>query len=252
MSAEKLKVAVVGFGKMGMLHAGILSVLPRVQLVAVCEKSGLVRRFLKNLFKDVSVVGDVGQLKGFSLDAVCVTTPIASHFAIVKDVYDLGVASNVFVEKPLASNYDEAEELCGLARRLGGVNMVGYMRRFSVTFKKAKELLNQGVIGEPASFSAYAYSSDFFGIDKNSKFHTPKVGVLRDLGCHAIDLALWFFGDFKVKNAKIDSLFGEGSEDSAFFEVENDGVGGKFDVSWCVDGYRMPEVGFTVEGSRGL
>jgi scyllo-inositol 2-dehydrogenase (NADP+) len=181
-----------------------------------------------------------------------VTTPIASHFAIVKDVYDLGVASNVFVEKPLASNYDEAEELCGLARRLGGVNMVGYMRRFSVTFKKAKELLNQGVIGEPASFSAYAYSSDFFGIDKNSKFHTPKVGVLRDLGCHAIDLALWFFGDFKVKNAKIDSLFGEGSEDSVFFEVENDGVGGKFDVSWCVDGYRMPEVGFTVEGSRGL
>jgi predicted dehydrogenase len=68
LSAEKLKVAVVGFGKMGMLHAGILSVLPRVQLVAVCEKSGLVRRFLKNLFKDVSVVGDVGQLKGFSLE----------------------------------------------------------------------------------------------------------------------------------------------------------------------------------------
>lgn len=253
MSAEKLKVAVVGFGKMGMLHAGILSVLPRVQLVAVCEKSGLVRRFLKNLFKDVSVVDDVGELKDFGLDAVYVTTPITSHFAIVKDVYDLGVASNVFVEKPLASNYYEAEELCGLARRLGGVNMVGYMRRFSVTFKKAKELLNRGVIGEPASFSAYAYSSDFFGIDKNSKFHTPKVGVLRDLGCHAIDLALWFFGDFKVKNAKIDSLFGEGSEGSAFFEVEtDDGVGGKFDVSWCVDGYRMPEVGFTVEGSRGV
>ena len=253
LGVDKLKVAVVGFGKMGILHAGILNALPKVKLVAVCEKSGLIRRFMRKLFRDVSVVGDVDELLDLDLDAVYVTTPISCHFAVVKSIYDLKVASNVFVEKPLASNYGEARELCGLARRLGGVNMVGYMRRFSVTFRKAKELLSQGVIGEPVSFSAYAYSSDFFGVDKNSKVRTPKFGVLRDLGCHAIDLALWFFGDFKVKNAKIDSLFGEGSEDSAFFEVEtDDGVGGKFDVSWCRDGYRMPEVGFTVEGSRGV
>ena len=253
LGVDKLKLTVVGFGKMGILHAGILNALPKVQLVAVCEKSGLIRKFMKKLFRDVSVVDDVGELSDLGLDAVYVTTPISYHFAVVKSVYNLKVASNVFVEKPLASNYGEARELCDLARRLGGVNMVGYMRRFSVTFRKAKELLSQGVIDEPVSFSAYACSSDFYGIDKNSKVSTPKVGVLRDLGCHAIDLALWFFGDFKVKNAKIDSLFGEGSEDSAFFEVETQsGVGGKFDVSWCVDGYRMPEVGFTVEGSKGV
>ena len=253
LSGDKLRVAVVGFGKMGILHAGILNVLPKVQLVAVCEKSGLIRRFMKNLFRNVSVVDDVDELSDLDLDAVYVTTPISSHFAVVKSIYNLEVASNVFVEKPLASNYDEAEELCDLALRLGGVNMVGYMRRFSATFRKAKDLLNQKVIGEPVSFSAYAYSSDFFGIDENSKVHTPKIGVLRDLGCHIIDLALWFFGDFKVNNAKIDSLIGGDSEDSAFFEVETEGgVSGKFDVSWCVDGYRMPEVGFTVEGSRGV
>ena len=253
LSGDQLKVAVVGFGKMGILHAGILNALPKVQLVAVCEKSGLIRRFMKKLFRDVFVVDDVGELSDLGLDAVYVTTPISCHFAVVKSIYDLGVASNVFVEKPLASNYGEARELCDLARKFGGVNMVGYMRRFSVTFRKAKKLLNQGVIGEPVSFSAYAYSSDFFGIDENSKVRTPKVGVLRDLGCHAIDLALWFFGDFKVKGAKIGSLFGEGSGDSASFEVETEaGVCGKFDVSWCVDGYRMPEVGFTVEGSGGI
>jgi len=208
---------------------------------------------MKNLFRDVSVVDYVEKLSDLGLDAVYVTTPISSHFAVVRSIYNLEVASNVFVEKPLASNYDEAEELCDLALKFGGVNMVGYMRRFSATFRKAKDLLNQKVIGEPVSFSAYAYSSDFFGVDKNSKVRTPKVGVLRDLGCHAIDLALSFFGDFKVENAKIDSLFGEDSEDSAFFEVETEGgVSGKFDVSWCVDGYRMPEVGFTVEGSRGV
>jgi len=250
---DKLRVAVIGFGKMGILHAGILNILPKIQLVAVCEKSGLIRRFMKKLFRDVSVVDDVGELSDLDLDAVYVTTPISCHFAVVKSIYNLKVAFNVFVEKPLASNYGEAEKLCDLALRFGGVHMVGYMRRFSATFRKVKDLLNQKVIGEPVSFSAYAYSSDYFGIDRNSKVRTPKIGVLRDIGCHAIDLALWFFGDFKVKNAKIDSLFGEGSEDSASFEVETqNGVCGKFDVSWCVDGYRMPEVGFTVEVSKGV
>jgi predicted dehydrogenase len=253
LSGDKLRTAVVGFGKMGILHAGILNALPKVQFVAFCEKSGLIRRFMKNLFKDVFVVDDVGELSDLGLDAVYVTTPISCHFAVVKSIFNLKVASNVFVEKPLASNYGEAKELCDLALRLGGVNMVGYMRRFSATFRKARDLLNQRVIGEPFSFSAYAFSSDFFGIDENSKVHTPKIGVLRDLGCHAIDLALWFFGDFKVKNAEIDSLIGGNSEDSAFFEVETQsGVCGKFNVSWCVDGYRMPEVGFTVEGSKGV
>jgi predicted dehydrogenase len=253
LEGEKLKVAIVGFGKMGILHAGILNVLPEVKLVAICEKSGLIRRFLKNLLENVLVVDDVGELSDLGLDAVYVTTPISSHFAVAKSVYNLKVASNLFVEKPLASNYGEARELCDLALGFSGVNMVGYMRRFSVTFRKARDLLNQKVIGEPFSFSAYAFSSDFFGIDANSKVRTPKVGVLRDLGCHAIDLALWFFSDFKVKNAKIDSLFGGGSEDSAFFEVETQsGVSGKFNVSWCVDGYRMPEVGLTVEGSKGV
>jgi predicted dehydrogenase len=253
LEREKLKVAIVGFGKMGILHAGILNVLPEVKIVAICEKSGLIRRFLKKVFKNVYVFDAIEKLLNVSLDAVYVTTPIPSHFPIVKGIYAAEIAANVFVEKTLASNSCGAKELCDLARKFGGVNMVGYMRRFSVTFRKAKDLLNQGVIGEPVSFSSYAYSSDFFGIDKNPRVQTPKVGVLRDLGCHAIDLALWFFGDFKVKNAELGSYVNESSEDSVYFEVETpDGVNGQFNVSWCVDKHRMPEVDFLIAGRKGF
>ncbi|MEM2889687.1 MAG: Gfo/Idh/MocA family oxidoreductase, partial [Candidatus Bathyarchaeia archaeon] len=252
MEKEKLKIAIVGFGKMGVLHAGILNVLPGVKLAAICEKSGLIRRFLKRVFRDVDVVDCVEKLSRLDLDAVYVTTPIVSHFPVVKSLYESGIARNLFVEKTLASNFDEARELCELARKFGGVNMVGYMRRFSVTFKKAKDLLDEGVIGKPVSFRAYAYSSDFFGLERNSKAQTPKVGVVRDLGCHALDLALWFFGDFRVEDAKIESVVNDGSMDSAYFRVKApSGVVGDFSGSWCVDGYRMPEVGFLIEGSEG-
>ena len=252
LRVEKLRIGVVGFGKMGMLHAGIVNALSEAELVAVCEKNGLIRRFLRKILKSVTVVDDVEKLCQMDLDAVYVTTPISSHFPVVKSLYESKVAYNLFVEKTLASNFKEAKEISELARSFGGVNMVGYMRRFSVLFKKAKNLLDQGVIGEPISFKAYAYSSDFFGVKGNPKVHTPQVGVVRDLGCHAIDLALWFFGDFRVEDVKIESIINDSSADSAYFKVRgpNDLVG-KFNVSWCVDGYRIPEVGFIIEGSEG-
>ncbi|MEM3765622.1 MAG: Gfo/Idh/MocA family oxidoreductase [Candidatus Bathyarchaeia archaeon] len=249
---KELRVAVVGFGKMGMLHAGILNVLPKVKLVAICEKSGLIRKFLKKAVRDVQVMDCVEKLAGLSLDAVYVITPITSHFPVVKSLYERGIACNLFVEKTLASNFKEAQELCSLAQKFRGVNMVGYMRRFSVTFMKAKNLLDEGVIGKLVSFKAYAYSSDFFGFDQNSKIITLKDGVVRDLGCHVLDLALWFFGDLRVEGARVESVVNDGSLDSAHFNVKSSGgVVGEFSVSWCVDGYRMPEVGFLVEGSEG-
>lgn len=143
---KELKVAVVGFGKMGMLHAGILNVLPGVKLAAICEKSGLIRRFLKKAIKGVHVAECVEELSRLDLDAVYVTTPISSHLPVAKDLYESRAVTNIFVEKTLASNSDEARMLCELARKFGGINMVGYMRRFSVTFNKAKNLLDEGAL----------------------------------------------------------------------------------------------------------
>jgi predicted dehydrogenase len=128
-NGEKIKVAVVGFGKMGILHASILSALPEVKLTAVCEKSGLIRRFLKKMFKNILILDGAEKLSNIDLDAVYVTTPIPSHFPIIKFIYANGISNNVFVEKTLASNFNEANEICNLTRKFGGVNMVGYMRR---------------------------------------------------------------------------------------------------------------------------
>jgi predicted dehydrogenase len=243
---EKLRVAVVGLGKMGLLHAGILNVLPNVELVAVCEKSSLIRRFSKKVFHSARVVNDVTMLKGLNLDAVYVTTPINSHFTVIKTVYSEGIAPNIFVEKTLTSSFNEAKELCDLARKFGGVTMVGYQRRFSVTYRKARNLLNQKVIGEPLSFEAYAYSSDFLGSRNDSKAHASSIGALRDLGCHAIDVALWFFGDMRVKSVRSETSF------SIYFEcIGSNGLEGKFSVSQSMENYRMPEVGLKIVGSLG-
>jgi len=253
-SDEKtLRVAVIGLGKMGLLHACILNVLPYVELAALCDKSALIRTVFKRLFKRVQLTDDVEKLANLDLDAVYITTPIPSHFFLAKTVYLKEITSNLFVEKTLASNYDEAKELCKLAQSFGGINMVGYMKRFAVTFKKAKGLINKDVLGNVVSFDAYSYSSDFSEVKEGSKISGSRGGVLGDLGSHVVDLALWFFGDLQAESAELESLSAGGSEDSARFSVRNsDGLEGHFDISWCKKEYRMPEFGLIIRGTKGI
>ncbi len=244
------RVAIIGLGKMGILHASLLNTLPNVRLVALCEKKPLIRKFSRKILKGINVVGEVGELGNFALDAVYVTTPPSAHFSVIKTVYSERIANNVFVEKPLASNCAESEELCNLAKNKG-INMVGYDRRFAVTFRKAKEIFDEAVLGKPIFFEGYAYSSDLLGVKTRSKSLT-KDGVLRDLGRHAIDLALWFFGGLQVETAKIESTISDSSNDSAHFEVKSsEGLKGRLRSSWCVENCRLPEIGLVINGSEG-
>ena len=235
---------------MGLVHAGILNVLPGVQLAALCEKSNLTRKFSRKIFKGIEIVDDVAKLSKLNLDAVYVTTPIPSHFSIAKTVFEDRITSNLFVEKTLAQTYEESKQLSKMAHAFGGVNMVGYLRRFCVTFNKARDLLMKGTIGNATSFKAYAYSSDFLGVEKESKTSASRGGVLKDLGCHAVDLALWFFGDLQVSSVRL-SPGASHAEDFANFKVKNSDIEGEFDVSWRVEDYRLPEVGFSIAGSKG-
>jgi len=252
MTEEPIRAGLVGLGKMGIVHSCILKILPNVQLMALCEKSRMTRRFLKKVFEGVPIVDDVEGLIDFDLDAVFVTTPIHSHFAVAKAIYLNKIAPHLFVEKTLANDYGQAKELCGLANSYGGVNMVGYLRRFYVAFGKAKDLLSKNTIGQVSSFKAYAYSSDFLGVREGVAAPESRGGVLKDLGCHAIDIALWFFGDLRVDSVGPISPPGCGHEDYVSFNSSgSDGLEGQFSVSWRVEQYRLPEVGFSIIGSRG-
>jgi predicted dehydrogenase len=248
-----LDVAVVGLGKMGLLHSCILNVLPNVRLCAVCDKSNLIRRIGKKVFKHARLLDDVEKLADLKVDAVYVTTPIPSHFFIAKTLYSKKIVSNLFVEKTLASNYAQTEEMCSFARDSEGANMVGYMKRFGVTYRKVKDLLDQQALGEVESFEAYAYSSDFSEVNEGSGVAGARGGVLEDLGSHVIDLALWFFGNLEVESASVKSVTSEDCEDSA--SILAHGIGelkGQFDVSWCKKEYRMPEFGLAVHGAKGF
>ena len=243
-----LTVGIIGMGKMGLLHASIVNVLPGVRLSGMYDKNSTVVKFAKKAFTDVCVTDNLEKLADLHLDAVYVTTPIPIHFSLVRTIYAMGIARNLFVEKTLASDREQAKQLCHEAEAAGGVTMVGYMSRFAPTFQKARELLYGGAIGDATSFKAYAYASDFAG--HKGKLVLDKGGATRDLGAHIIDQSLWFFGDLEVEPAITPKR--EDTRDGTSFNVRGTGgLAGEYDISWCREGYRLPEFGLVIHGSKG-
>lgn len=252
-----IRVGIVGLGKMGILHATILGALPGARVVAVCETKRVVLRLASKALPGIRVTREMSDLRSLGLDAVYVTTLPGSHYALVKEIYTSRIARHIFVEKSLAGTFQEADEMCRLARAHDAVTMVGYQKRFAVAFLKAKELLDDNAIGDVVSFKAYAYSSDFLGAPVQATPALRRGGVLRDSGCHAIDLALWYFGDLKVVSA---SDAGRGRGENASMPVDfmsaqvrtPRGAEGELRASSQMEGYRMPEIGMKVVGSSGV
>ena len=249
---KDLRVAIVGLGKMGLVHASILSTMPNVEIVGICDKSYFLLKFIRKLFRKAKAVDDVEKLAVLDLDSVYVTTPISGHYPVIKTLLSKKITKNIFVEKTLALDLDKSKELCNLVPAIDYANMVGYMKRFAVTFAEAKRYLDDEVLGELISFDSYAYSSDFSRVKPGSLKSGSRGGVLSDLGSHVIDLALWFFGDFKVESASIKSILGGTWEDSVDFSVTKSNLKGCFHVSWCMDEYRLPSFGLTIRGDRGV
>jgi predicted dehydrogenase len=249
VASQEVKVGVVGLGKMGVMHACLLKTLPNVKVAALCDKSRLMRTLGKRVFDNCLVTGELEKLAGLDLDAIFVLTPIPSHYGIIKKIVELNLASNLFIEKTLTSSFSKSQEVLNLVLNRQGVNMVGYMKRFGVTFNQAKKLLDQHALGQIVSFDGYAYSSDFAEVSEGSLVSSARGGALEDLGSHVVDLALWFFGNLSANTA---SKFAQDSVDSLDFEVTGSNLlQGRFSVSWSKKGYRMPEFGLSIEGTAG-
>jgi|WetSurMetagenome_2_1015567.scaffolds.fasta_scaffold10637_5 predicted dehydrogenase len=244
-----MKAVIVGAGKMGLVHASILNTFPNVQLVGIYDKSRLIRKFMANALGKKKIFNSLESMLNSDFDTVYITTPIPSHYSIIKEIYNCKENVNVFAEKTLAHDYNDSVKLCELAQNSKGKNMVGYMKKFSVTFGKANELIKQEAIGSILSFEAHAYSSDFFGVNTANK-RLNRGGVLCDLGSHVIDLSLWLLGAFEVN--KNEREFTLGLNDIVSFKVSgNDHLEGVFNISWSKEGYHVPEFGLSLIGSKG-
>ena len=239
---------------MGLLHSSILNTMQDTKIVAICEKQRIVRLFARRVLPSIKVVSDLEEMRCQAIDAYYVTASVGAHYPIIKEICASSQTRNLFVEKPLCVNGAQSTDICEMAAKSGGISMVGYTKRFSATFRRARELVKSGVLGDIVHVTASAFSSDFLGTEEFVPQGYARGGVLRDLGCHAIDLLHWLIGPFFVRTADI--VTRSRGRLSYVDEVQtvlqfNESVEGSLTVSWCKEDYRLPQVDIEVQGTTG-
>ena len=170
---SQLKVAVVGVGALGRHHARILAGFDDVDLVAVADTSAENGREVAELH-DTRWVERYSEVID-SIDAVSIAVPTFLHRRVAGEFLERGVP--VLVEKPLAGNLGDAQELVDLADSQQTLLQVGHVERFNPATQAAWAECGAPKYIRSERLSPYA-------------FRSMDIGVVHDLMIHDIDLVL--------------------------------------------------------------
>ncbi len=175
---KELRVGVVGVGHHGRQHVRIYKGLPGVALTAVADNdpdtlSHAAEEWGVQPFADYREITPL-------IDAVSVATPTSSHHEIARHFLSSG--KDVFLEKPMASSVEEAEDLIRLADEKKRVLQIGHVERFNPAIQALSGLLKEPQFIECHRLSQY-------------KPRVRDVGVVLDLMIHDIDVILTLVND---------------------------------------------------------
>jgi len=170
---SELRVAVIGAGHLGRIHARIAADLEEIELVAVADPVESARCGVAQEAR-TRAVADYRELIG-EIDAAIIATPTSSHHAVSMELLSSGVP--LLVEKPLAPTSAEANELVGLARRQGLVLQVGHVERFNPAL---------------ACVAADVRDPKYITATRTSgyTFRSTDIGVVLDVMIHDLDIVL--------------------------------------------------------------
>ena len=145
-SDGRLRMAVIGCGPIGRLHAQAIEASNRASLLAVCDPDVERRTAMAERFRAAAYANARQLLAEQPLDAVTIATP--DHLHVEPALAAIEAGCHVFCEKPLAGRVDEAERLVRAAAERGVHLAVDYNRRFAFGYRTAKQQLDQGSIGK--------------------------------------------------------------------------------------------------------
>ena len=171
---------------------------------------------------------------------------------------------HVLCEKPMAVTLAECESMVAAAERNGRQLMIGHNVRFDPVHRRAKELLQQGVIGEVLTFRTVMGNAgpEGWSVDKGTWFFDKDkaaMGALSDLGIHKVDLLQYLTDQTVIETtAKVMTLNKRdeagnliGVDDNALCILRmNGGAVGTLAASWTVYGHECNST--CLYGTKGL
>ncbi|MFC1904536.1 Gfo/Idh/MocA family protein [Chloroflexota bacterium] len=195
---EPLKIAIVGCGRIGQWHH-IQTILKmrEAKLVAICEKNIHLAKEIAQRFNIIRYYVDYAEmLNKEEVDMVDICTPPQTHFAL--SIQALQVGCHVLVEKPIALNVKEVDELAGIAKKNNVKLCQVHNKLFEPVMIKACAMVKEGKIGDLTGIDIQVLqshaSTNFKLSDREHWCHNLPAGILTETLPHPIYLAAAFLG----------------------------------------------------------
>jgi len=189
----KLKVGVVGVGRLGKMYARYFcGRIENATLAAIADVSNATLQTTGSeleVSKQFAHAEDLIAEKG--VDAVVIVSPTSTHKQIAVQAAEMGKPT--FCEKPLSISLPDALDMQRAIEQSGTFFQMGFQRRFDKGYVAAKQKIADGVIGDLVLFK----SSSRDPFRPSLEYLNPETsgGQIIDQGIHDLDLARWFMGE---------------------------------------------------------
>ena len=170
---NKVRAGVIGVGRMGTYHVGILSELDKVELSAVVDIDSKSRQIIEKNY----------ETQGFDnyrdiydkVDIAVVAVPTGMHYPIAKDLLNAGI--HVLLEKPCANTLDHARELFQIAEDKNLTLHIGHVERFNGAVQELHKIVESPIFVECKRMGPFSN-------------RIKDDGVVLDIMIHDIDIIL--------------------------------------------------------------
>lgn len=190
-----MKVAIVGCGGLGNIHASCYSKIPGVTVVGVCDIDNEAAQSLSSRTGAAVYESFAEMLETSGCDVVSVTLPSHLHKSFTIQAAQAG--KHVICEKPIALNLDDAAEMIRVCEERGVRLFIGHVVRFFPEYVQMRAKVAAGAVGRVGvvhTKRAGGHPGDrrpwFKDYDKSG-------GVVADLMVHDIDFLRWTLGEVK-------------------------------------------------------
>ncbi|MFD1746687.1 inositol 2-dehydrogenase [Rhizobium helianthi] len=208
------RLALLGAGRIGKVHAKAIASDPRAKLVAVVDAmEAAAKAIADEAGCAVSTVDAV--LANKDVDAVIICTPTNTHADLIEKFARAGKA--IFCEKPIDLDVARAQACIDVVKETGAKVMLGFNRRFDPHFQAVRKEIDKGTIGKVEMVTITSRDPGAPPVE----YIKVSGGIFRDMTIHDLDMARFLLGEeiasvFATGAVLVDPKIGEaGDYDSA-------------------------------------
>ncbi|MDK2895885.1 MAG: hypothetical protein PWP04_5 [Candidatus Atribacteria bacterium] len=192
MGDKKVKIGMIGLGRISKTHLKSIAQLKEAELTAVCDvNEGIVKEL--SLTYGIEGFTDYRKLIAYpEVEAIMVLTPPETHFEIVNCALEAN--KHIFCEKPLTSSLKEAYKMKEQVVSREIVFQIGFTERYNEGYRVTRQAISDGLVGIPFIMRSKrdipgSFVENIDWIKDSNRGGGPLVECL----IHDIDLAHWYF-----------------------------------------------------------